>query len=214
MSKLGKGFYRKFDVGLLLVVGATLIWSAIKPDKYSIWLSEVLPAVVVITIAIVTYKRFRLTKLSYLIIAILSISTFVGGHYTYSKVPLFDWIKEVFDFERNHYDRFGHFLKGLITIVIREILIRKTPLSKNSWLFAISLGFSLAIAALYEILEWLSLAINKKFGREIEDFLGMQGDMWDSQWDMTCLLIGSILSLFTLSRLHDTMLNRHGLRKK
>ena len=211
---MGKGFYRKFDVGLLLVVVAILIWSAIKPDKYSIWLSEVLPAVVVITIAIVSYKRFRLTKLSYLVIAILSISTFVGGHYTYTKVPLFDWIKDDFGFERNHYDRFGHFIKGLITIVIREILIRKTPLTKNSWLFSISLGFSLAVGALYEIIEWLSLSISKKFGREVEDYLGMQGDMWDAQWDMTMLLIGSVLALLTLTKLHNKMLKRHSLKNE
>ena len=200
--------YRKFDVGLLLLVVAVFIWSVIKPDKYSIWISEVSPSIVVIIMAIVLYKKFRLTRLSYLIIAVLSISTFIGGHYTYTKVPLFDSIKDFFDFERNHYDRFGHFLKGLITIVIREVLIRKTPLNKNSWLFAISLSFSLAIAALYEILEWLSFLINKKFGRETEDFLGMQGDMWDAQWDMALLLLGSILALLTLSKMHDKIMLR------
>lgn len=200
--------YRKFDVGLLLLVVTVFIWSVIKPGQYSIWISEVLPALVVIIMAIVLYKKFRLTRLSYLIIAILSVATFIGGHYTYTKVPLFDWIRAYFDLERNHYDRFGHFLKGLITIVIREVLIRKTPLTKNSWLFAISLSFSLAIGALYEILEWLSVSINKKFGRETEDFLGMQGDIWDAQWDMALLLLGSILALLTLSKMHDKIMLR------
>lgn len=192
---------------LLLLVVSVFIWSVIRPAGYLIWTMEVLPAVVVLVIVIVTYNKFRLTTLSYVIIAILSITMFIGGHYTYSKVPLFNWIKDYFDLNRNHYDRFGHFLKGLFAIVIREILIRKTPLVRGPWLSAVTLSFSLSIGALYEITEWLASKITK--GKKAStEFLGTQGDVWDSQWDMSLTLVGSILALIIFSKLHNKLLEK------
>jgi putative membrane protein len=197
----------KLHIFLLVVVIAVLIWSVIKPAVFWTWVAEVSPAVVALIIIIFTYKKFRLTSLAYWIIAILSILTFIGGHYTYAEVPLFNWIKDEFHLHRNHYDRFGHFLKGLSAIVVREILIRNTPLTKGAWLFAISTSIVLAIAALYEIVEWLStkLPYAKK---TTEDFLGMQGDKWDAQWDMSFALIGSILALLIFSKLHNQQLRK------
>ncbi|MFD6442796.1 DUF2238 domain-containing protein [Peribacillus sp. NPDC060186] len=192
---------------LLLLVTAVFIWSVIQPEGYLIWTMEVLPAVVVLIIVIATYNKFRLTTLSYIIIAILSITMFIGAHYTYSKVPLFNWIKDHYDLNRNHYDRFGHFLKGLYAIVIREIVIRKTPLTKGPWLWAVTLSFALAIGALYEIIEWLA-AIILKGGKASKEFLGTQGDFWDAQWDMSLTLIGSIIVLLTLSKLHNNLLRK------
>ncbi|WP_445486981.1 DUF2238 domain-containing protein [Niallia sp. 03133] len=192
---------------LLLFVAAVFIWSVIKPKGYMIWTMEVLPAVVVLIIVISIYKKFRLTTLSYIIIAILSILMFIGAHYTYAKVPLFNWIKDYYDLNRNHYDRFGHFLKGLFAIVIREIVIRKTTLTNGPWLFAVTLSFALSIGALYEIIEWLASIISKG-GKASQEFLGTQGDFWDSQWDMTLTLLGSILVLFTLSKLHNNLLRK------
>lgn len=190
---------------LLLIVLAVFIWSAIKPVGYRIWTLEVLPAVIGLLVVITIYKKFQLTTLSYLIIAILSIFTFIGGHYTYSEVPFFDWIKDDFDFKRNHYDRFGHFLKGLLIIVIREILVRTSPLSKGKWLIFLSLSVSLAISALYEIIEWLVSVITHG-GKASKDFLGTQGDIWDSQWDMSLTFAGSIIALILLSSLHNKYL--------
>ncbi|MCP9227947.1 DUF2238 domain-containing protein [Bacillus mycoides] len=190
---------------LLLVVTAVFIWSVIKPARYSTWAAEAIPAILGLIIIIATYNKFRLTTLSYIIIAILAIIMFVGGHYTYSKVPLFNWLKDVFDLNRNHYDRFGHLIKGLFTIVIREILLRKTQLTKGPWLVTISISISLAIAALYEIIEWLAFKITKG-GTAAKDFLGTQGDMWDAQWDMSLALVGSILALLILSTLHNRLL--------
>ncbi|PLS18208.1 hypothetical protein CVD28_07920 [Bacillus sp. M6-12] len=129
---------------LFLAVAAVFIWSVIKPAGYLTWALEITPAVVGLIIIIATYNRFRLTTLSYIIIAILAIIMFVGGHYTYSKVPLFDWVKDYFNLDRNHYDRFGHFLKGLFVIFIREVLLRRTPLTKGAWLVAITTSISLA----------------------------------------------------------------------
>lgn len=190
---------------LLLVVTAVFIWSVIKSARYSTWAAEAIPAILGLIIIIATYNKFRLTTLSYIIIAILAIIMFVGGHYTYSKVPLLNWLKDVFDLNRNHYDRFGHLIKGLFTIVIREILLRKTQLTKGSWLVTISISISLAIAALYEIIEWLAFKITKG-GTAAKDFLGTQGDMWDAQWDMSLALVGSILALLILSTLHNRLL--------
>ncbi|KEK21712.1 DUF2238 domain-containing protein [Bacillus gaemokensis] len=193
---------------LLLVVTAVFIWSVINPARYSTWAAEAIPAVLGLIIIIATYNKFRLTTLSYMIIAILAIIMFVGGHYTYSKVPLFNWIKDIFDLNRNHYDRFGHLIKGLFTIVIREILLRKTQLTEGLWLVTISISISLAIAALYEIIEWLAFKIAKG-GKAAKDFLGMQGDIWDAQWDMSLALVGSILALLILSTLHNRLLKNN-----
>ncbi|MEH6933591.1 DUF2238 domain-containing protein [Bacillus sp. JJ783] len=190
---------------LLLIVTTVFIWSVIKPARYSTWAAEAIPAVLGLISIIAIYNKFRFTTLSYIIIAILAIIMFVGGHYTYSKVPLFNWLKDIFDLNRNHYDRFGHLIKGLFTIVIREILLRKTQLTKGSWLVTISISISLAIAALYEIIEWLAFKITKG-GTAAKDFLGTQGDMWDAQWDMSLALVGSILALLILSTLHNRLL--------
>jgi putative membrane protein len=203
----------KIHLLFLFLVAVVFIWSAIKPAGYLIWLMEVIPAVVVLIIAIATYKKFRLTTLSYFIISILSIIMFVGGHYTYDDVPLFNWIKDHFDQNRNHYDRFGHFLKGLFIIVIREILIRKTPLTKGKWLTTLALSVSLAIAALYEIIEWL-VSIITKGGKASKDFLGTQGDIWDTQWDMTWSFVGSIIALLILSSLHNRLLKEEMINEE
>jgi putative membrane protein len=206
------GGSRKIHLFLLLVVTAVFIWSAIKPASYLTWLLEVSPAVAGLIIVIAMYNKFRFTTLSYVIIAILAISMFIGGHYIYSKVPLFDWIKDTYDLKRNHYDRFGHLLKGLFAIVLREILLRKTPLTKGPWLFTIVISISLAIAALYEIIEWLVSKISKG-GEASKDFLGIQGDIWDTQWDMLCCLIGSIVALLIFSKLHNRLLKKEGIKE-
>ncbi|MFP5115525.1 DUF2238 domain-containing protein [Bacillaceae bacterium C204] len=181
---------------LLFVVMLVLIWSLIKPEAgYMVLLMEVLPSVLVLILLVSTYNHFRLTTVSYVIITLLVILTFIGGHYSYSKVPLFSWIKDYFGLQRNHYDRFGHFLKGAMVIVIIEILLRKTALLKSKTTNFIALCITLAIGAFYEIIEWASAKIGKE-GKVTKDFLGMQGDIWDAQWDMAFLLVGSILSLF------------------
>ncbi|MFJ8089449.1 DUF2238 domain-containing protein [Lysinibacillus sp. NPDC095746] len=204
---MSKDNHRKIHVILLLIVLIIFVWSVIKPASYLDWVAEVSPAVVAIIIVVAIYNKFRFTTFSYFIIALLSILTFIGGHYTYSEVPLFNWIKEEFHLKRNDYDRFGHFLKGLMAIVIREILIRKTPLVKGAWLTGITISIMLAIAALYEIIEWLSTRISKG-SKGAKDFLGMQGDRWDAQWDMLSAFLGTILTLLLFTKLHDRLLKK------
>lgn len=133
----------------------------------------------------------------------MTILTFIGGHFTYDDVPLFDWIQHHYHLERNHYDRFGHFLKGLTVIVIREILILKTTLPIGKWIQFIAVNLTLSLAALYEIAEWIASRLSN---RETKDFVGAQGDMWDAQWDMSLTLAGSIIALLFLSRFHNRFL--------
>ncbi|QDQ00951.1 DUF2238 domain-containing protein [Lysinibacillus fusiformis] len=199
--------YLKIHLTLLLLVTVVFIWSIIKPVSYLDWLAEVSPGVIAVITVTAIYNKFRFTTLSYFIIALLSILTFIGGHYTYSEVPLFNWIKEEFHLQRNHYDRFGHFLKGLMAIVVREILLHKTPLTRGAWLSGITISIMLAIAAFYEIIEWLSTKISKG-GKVSKDFLGMQGDKWDAQWDMFLALIGTILALLLFTKLHDKLIRK------
>lgn len=195
----------KVHFSLLLLVVAVLIWSVIKPTEFLTWIAESSPSIVILIILIAIYRKFRLTTLSYTIIAVLSILTFIGGHYTYSEVPLFNWLQDTYDLKRNHYDRFGHFLKGLSAIVVLEILIRKSLLKRGAWLNGITISIILAIAALYEIVEWLSTKLPYA-QKEKEDFLGMQGDKWDAQWDMFLALVGSILALIIFSKLLNKQL--------
>jgi putative membrane protein len=186
---------------LLFIVLVVLIWSLIKPGEgYMVWLMEVLPSIIVIIFLISIYNKFRLTTLSYVIITLLVLLTFIGGHYSYSKVPFFNWIRDYFDLQRNHYDRFGHLLKGLMVIVVIEVLLRKTTLLKSKTTNFIALCITLAIGAFYEIIEWASTTISKG-GKATKDFLGMQGDIWDAQWDLFLLLLGSILAVLFFTRL-------------
>jgi putative membrane protein len=185
---------------LLFIILVVLIWSLIKPvEGYMVWLMEVLPSIVLLIFFISIYNKFRLSTLSYVIITLLVLLTFIGGHYSYSKVPLFNWIRDYFDLQRNHYDRFGHFLKGLMVIVIIEVLLKKTTLLKSNTTKFIALCITLAIGAFYEIIEWASTTIAKG-GKATKDFLGMQGDIWDAQWDMFLLLVGSILAILIFTK--------------
>ncbi len=183
-----------------------LIWSAALPKDPFTWFLEVLPVFIGLIILILTYKKFPLTPLLYTLILIHMIILMVGGHYTYAEVPLFDWIQEVFDQNRNNYDKVGHFAQGFIpAILAREILIRKYVVQGSKiWLNSIILSLVLAFSALYELIEWwVALAV----GEDAEAFLGTQGYMWDTQSDMGYALFGAAAALMMLSKIHDKQLN-------
>ena len=128
----------------------------------------------------------------------------VGGHYTYAQVPLGFWMRDAFGFARNHYDRIGHFAQGFVpAMVAREILIRRNVVRGRGWLFFIVVSICLAISAAYELLEW---SVSSATGSKGDAFLGTQGDIWDTQKDMTLALIGSIVAQLTLARVHDRQL--------
>lgn len=195
---------QKFFSVLLLVYALVFIWSAISFHDAFTWFLEVLPAVIGLVILFGTYSKFCFTRIAYILILIHAIILMVGGHYTYAEVPLFDWIKEIFDLERNHYDRVGHFAQGFIpAIVAREILLRSSPLQPGKWLFFIVVCICMTLSVSYEFIEWwVALAT----GTDADAFLGTQGDIWDTQWDMAFATVGAILSQTLLGNAHDRAL--------
>jgi putative membrane protein len=195
-----------FFGALLSIFAAVFVWSAIKPHDFFTWLLEVLPAIIALPVLFFTHHKFPLTRLLYILILIHAIILMVGGHYTYALVPinelpLFDWLKDIFNLERNYYDRIGHFAQGFVPAMIaREILIRKNVVKSSSWQFFIVCCICLSISACYEFIEWW-VALGS--GEAAEAFLGSQGDVWDTQWDMFLALIGAILAQVLLRNIHD-----------
>lgn len=183
---------------------AVLLWSAIAPhDRFTWWL-EVFPALGGAIALALTRSRHPLTPLLYGLLLLHCIVLMVGGHYTYANVPLFDWIRPVFGFERNHYDRLGHMMQGFVpAILAREILLRGKVVSRGGWLWLFVVSICLAFSACYELLEW---QVALWTGQAAEAFLGTQGDPWDTQSDMACALIGAVTALGLLGRLHDRQL--------
>jgi len=189
---------------LIAIFFLVLIWSGINPKDYFTWFLETAPAMLGFIALAVTYKKFRLTNLTYTLILIQCIILMVGGHYTYAEVPLFDWIKDIFALQRNNYDKLGHLAQGFVpAIIAREVFIRKSVIQKNSWLNFFVVCFCLALSALYELIEW-SVAV--VVGESSEAFLGTQGYIWDTQTDMAGALVGAILALVLLSKVHDKQL--------
>ena len=184
----------------------TLAWSAIDAHDYPTWALEVAPAVIGLAGMAWTYNSFRLTPLLYWLILAHCIVLIVGGHYTYAEVPLFDYIKPVFGWERNNYDKLGHFMQGFVpAILAREILVRKAIVAPGAWRNLFVISICLAFSAFYEMLEWwVALAT----GTASEAFLGTQGYIWDTQSDMGMALVGAVVALLTLSGLHDRQLHR------
>jgi putative membrane protein len=128
----------------------------------------------------------------------------VGGHYTYAQVPLGDWVRDTFGLDRNPYDRFGHLMQGFVpAVLVRELLSRTSPLRGSRWLAPLTVCACLAFSALFEMFEWAAAVIG---GHGADAFLATQGDVWDTQWDMFCALIGATVSVLALSRVHDRQL--------
>jgi putative membrane protein len=188
----------------LTVYTLVLIWSAIRPADYYTWFLEVAPALVGLAVLLLTRRRFPLTGLAYALILVHCIILMVGGHYTYAKVPLFDWISSTFELGRNNYDKVGHFAQGFVpALLAREILIRNAVVSGRAWLAFFVLCFSLAFSAFYELVEWWVALLSAEAA---ESFLGTQGYVWDTQSDMGWALLGAALSLLLLGRYHDRQL--------
>ncbi len=192
---------------MLAVAMLVLIWSLINPKEYFTAFLEVLPGVLGILVLLFTYKKFRFTNFTYFLIMLHCIVLFIGGHYTYAEVPLFDWLKDVVGFERNNYDKLGHFMQGLVPATIaREIFIRKEVLAKKSYLNFFIVSVVLAISATYELIEWLVSVLTGEGG---DSFLGTQGYVWDTQSDMLFALIGAIFAILFLSRLQNKAISKH-----
>jgi putative membrane protein len=195
---------RRSPMACLAVVLAVLVWSGVAPHDRFTWVLEVLPVLIGLPILLATAKRFPLTTLLYSLLAVHACILMVGGKYTYAEVPLGFWVGQALGFARNHYDRLGHFAQGFVpAILAREILARTSPLRGSRWLPWVCLAFCLAFSAFYELTEWWTAVAT---GDASTAFLGTQGDVWDTQWDMFMALIGAATALVTLPRVHDRQL--------
>ena len=165
-----------------------------------------MPAIVGFIVLALTYKSFRLTPLVYNLILIHCIILMIGGHYTYAEVPLFDYLKDYFELERNNYDKLGHFAQGFIPAMIaREIIIRKNIISGDSWQAFFILSFCLGLSAFYELIEWWVALLSSEAA---DAFLGTQGYVWDTQSDMMYALTGAVIALVLLSKWHNQQIDK------
>ncbi len=191
---------------------AVFVWSAINPKDYPTWILEVAPGVIGFIILAVTRKSFPLTTLCYSLILLFCWILFVGGHYTYAEVPLFDIIKEVFNQSRNNFDKLGHFAQGFVpAIICREIVIRLKIINGKYFTHFFTVCFCLALSAFYEMLEWWVALLSDDAA---EAFLGTQGYVWDTQSDMAWALLGAISALILLSNIHNKQIRQIQLQSQ
>jgi putative membrane protein len=199
------------EPAVLLVLGVlALAASAVNAYDRVTWILEVFPILLGVPLLIATRRRFPLTPLAYRLLFLHALILMLGGHYTYARVPLGFWLRDLLDLARNPYDRLGHFAQGFVpAILAREILLRRGVVRRGGWLFFLVTCVCLSLSAVYEFVEWGSAVLG---GAAADDFLGTQGDIWDTQWDMLCALLGALAAQFTLARVHDRQVAR--LEKK
>lgn len=183
----------------LFIVG--LLISSINPHDYFTWILEVLPAIIGLIILVFTFKNFEFSYLAYILILFHCYILFIGGHYTYAEVPMFEWIKDIFHQSRNNYDKVGHFVQGFVpALITREIFIRKKIVKQGPWLSFLTVCVCVSISAFYEFIEWFVAIMS---GQSAEAFLGTQGYVWDTQSDILYATIGAICMVVLVSKFHD-----------
>lgn len=188
----------------LVVYAMVLLWSLYQPHDIFTWWMEALPSLIALPLLGWFYWKHRPTTMISVLVLVHSCVLFVGAKYTYAEVPLFDWISELFDWQRNNYDKLGHFAQGFIPAMLcREILLRNNVLKPSGWCGFLCVCFALALSAFYELIEWWVAVAT---GDDAEAFLGTQGYVWDTQSDMLFALIGSICAMLLLSRWHNRQL--------
>lgn len=188
-------------IGLGVLFWAGLLLSATHPKDQFTWFLETFPAMLAFAVLAGVYRRFRFSDLTYVFVLLNCYVMFIGGHYTYAEVPLFNWIRDVFGQDRNNFDKVGHFAQGFVpALFVREILVRNHVIARKAWLSGIVVCVCVTVSVLYEFFEWfVALAT----GEAAEAFLGTQGYVWDTQSDMLMALIGAILSMLTMARWQD-----------
>ncbi len=187
-------------IALLLLVCVVTAWSP--PAGRQNWALEVGPGLLMVAALAAVWRRFPVSNLVCVGVFLHVLILVYGGYYTYAGTPLGNWAKETFHFSRNHYDRIGHLALGFFpALTIREVLLRQTPLRPGGWLSFIIVNIALSIGAFWELIEWwTTLLVASNVGQA---FLGSQGDVWDAQWDMFLAMVGAIIALATLTKLHD-----------
>lgn len=189
----------------LLVLIVLLAISGWNPYDRLTWLMEVLPVIVLLPILWFSYKRFPLTNLLYTGIFLHACVLILGGAYTYARVPLGFELQELFDLNRNPYDKIGHFMQGFVpALAARELFIRHKVINGKAWLVFLVVCVVMMVSAVYELVEWAAALV---MGQGADEFLGTQGDMWDTQSDMFLALIGALCMLILLSRWHNRQIS-------
>jgi putative membrane protein len=210
--RAGRDGSARFPLTLLAVLTPVLVLTALYCHAGRLnWLLEVGPALIAFVALALTYRRMPLSSFAYVCVFLHTLVLVYGGYYTYALTPLGNWAKEAFHLSRNHYDRVGHLALGFFPVcIIKEVLLRATPLRRGGWLTFLVLSVVLAVAAFYELIEWWSTFLVA--GDVGQAFLGSQGDVWDAQWDMLLGLVGGCAGLLLLGRLHErsmSKLDRH-----
>ncbi|MDH4150882.1 MAG: DUF2238 domain-containing protein [Betaproteobacteria bacterium] len=183
-----------------------LLASGIAPYDRLTWFMEVLPVLIAAPVLLASRERLPLTTLAYVLIAIHGLILIYGGAYTYARVPLGFWLQDVLGFDRNPYDRIGHLAQGFVpAIVARELLLRVFRIEGRKILFFLVVCVALAISAFYELIEWWAALV---MGADSQEFLGTQGDIWDTQWDMFLALLGAIAAQLLCGPWHDRQIAR------
>jgi len=195
---------RLLAAGLLLTV--LLVLSGLRPYERSTWLMEVAPILIAGPVLVATYRRFPLTTLLYVLLFCHALILMVGGIFTYARVPLGFWVQDLLHLGRNPYDKLGHFAQGLVpALLAREIVLRTGAVSGKRMAGVVGICVAMTVSACYELVEWgAALAL----GQDADAFLGTQGDPWDTQSDMLYALIGAVVSMLALARLHDRAMAR------
>jgi putative membrane protein len=191
---------------MLAVAALAVVASGVGPRDRATWWMEVAPILIAVPILWATRRRFPLSPLLLGLVALHACVLALGGHYTYAEVPLGFWVRDALGLARNHYDRLGHLMQGFVpALVIREVLLRTSPLRPGRWLFTLVTAMALAVSAVYELVEWWAAVL---LGHGADAFLGSQGDPWDTQWDMFMAFLGALLAQALLARLQDRQLAR------
>jgi len=189
---------------LIAIVAGALLVSGLAPKDRLTWFMEVVWVIVALPLIIAKWRSFPLTRLLCWLLAAHALVLIHGGAYTYAETPLGFWLRDTLGFERNPWDRVGHFMQGFVpAILARELLLRCTPLKRGGWLVYLVLAAALSFSAFFELIEWWAALA---FGADADAFLATQGDVWDTQWDMFLCLCGAALSLLLWSRVHDRQL--------
>ncbi len=198
----------RLPLALGTLVLLVLAWSAFAPFDRLTWFMEVLPVFIALPVLGASYRRFPLTAVLYWLIAFHAVVLIIGGAYTYANVPAGFWVKEWLGLARNPYDKLGHFMQGLVpALVAREILLRQGYLKSLAMAAFLSICVALAVSAVYELIEW---AAALALGQGADEFLGTQGDVWDTQSDMFLALLGSIGGLLLFGRLQLAQIKHLG----
>lgn len=190
----------KSHIFMLIIFLIVFIWSVIRPHSYLTWILEALPAIIMILVLALTYKRFKFSTFVYAVVLIHTIILLIGSKYTYERNPLFDYFMERFELNRNYFDRIGHYAQGFTPAVIaKEVLLRKGYLKRSKMFYYIVISIVLAISAAYELVEFAAARIGNV---PAEMVISTQGDEWDTQWDMIMALLGGLTALTIFGKIH------------